>query len=136
MSELESLVKNLSDKFDGLQNDLDDLKCCSGKRKKHRRRHSRQHRRRHSSTRSGSRSSSGHREGSHSWREIPTSLRERSRSRSASPPHREPRDCHNRDGSRSPTREDELPTRTRHWEDIPNTPQYNEVVEWEYNSGK
>ena len=134
MSELESLVKNLSDKFDGLQNDLDDLKRCSGKRKKHRRRHSRRHRRRHSSSRSGSRSSSGHREDSHSRREIPLSLHARSRSRSASPPRRGPRDRHNREGSRSPTREDELPTRTRRWEDIPNTPQYNEVVEWEYNS--
>ena len=128
MSELESLVKNLSDKFDGLQNYLNKLKHRSEKRKKHGKRHSRRRHRRHSPSRSRSRSSSDHRGGSHSWRENPSSLPERSRSRSASPPRGDTRGRHDRN-SRSPTHES-----TRSWEDIPDTPQYSEVVEWEYNS--
>ena len=48
-------------------------------------------------------------------------------------PWRGAHDCHDR-GSRSSTHEEELPTRPRPWEVIPDTPQYSEVVEWEYNS--
>ena len=133
MSELESLVKNLSDKFDGLQNDLDKLKRRSGKRKKHGKRHSRRHHRRHSDSSSRSRSRSNHREDSLSRRGSSSSRRERSRSRSTSSPRRGSRGRHDR-GSGSPAGVDEPSLKNRRWHDIPDTPQYDETLEWEFNS--
>ena len=133
MSELESLVKNLSDKFDGLQNDLDKLKRRSGKRKKHGKRHSRRHHRRHSDSFSRSWSRSNHREDSLSRRGSSSSRRERSRSRSASSPRRGSRGRHDR-GSGSPAGVDEPSLKNRRWHDIPDTPQYDETLEWEFNS--
>jgi len=105
---MESLVKNLSDKFDGLQNDLDKLKSCSGKRKKHgKRHHSRHHHRCHSRSRSWS--SSGP---VMLLERVSKSSSERSKSRSASPPQSVARGRHDR-GLGSPTREDRLSSRTR-----------------------
>ena len=133
MSELESLVKNLSDKFDGLQNDLDKLKRRSGKRKKHGKRHSRRHHRRHSDSSSRSWSRSNHREDSLSRRGSSSSRREQSRSRSASSPRRGSCGRHDR-GLGSPAGVDEPSLKNRRCHDIPDTPQYDETLEWEFNS--
>ena len=131
MSELESLVKNLSDKFDGLQKDLDMLKHRSEKRKKHGKRHSHHRHRRHSSLRSRTRSSSDHRGRSRSRREQSGSVRTRSRSRSVLPPRRGTRGHHDRDAETPGVERERMP---RSWEDIPDTPRYDEVIDWENNS--
>jgi len=53
MSELEFVVKKLSDKFNSLQDSLDKLKTSSGKRKKHKKQHhSRPHNKCHSRSQS------------------------------------------------------------------------------------
>ena len=128
MSELENLVRGLSNKVDGIQKDLDNLKKRSGKRKKHGKCHSRRHHRHQSPSESRSRSRLNSREESHSWRENP---RERSRSRSASSPRRGTRGRHDRcSESPSCTRNNSPPNTQLSWDNVPDTPQYDEVTDW------
>ena len=128
MSELENLVRGLSNKVDGIQKDLDNLKKRSGKRKKHGKCRSRRHHRHQSPSESRSQSRSNSREDSHCWRENP---HEQSRSRSASPPWRGTRGRHDR-RSESPSHTwNNSPPNTRlSWDNVPDTPQYDEVTNW------
>ena len=123
MSELENLVRGLSNKVDGIQKDLDNPKKHLGSRRN-----------------MGSiapddttdtihpRSRSNSREESHSRRENP---HERSRSGSASPPWRGTHGRHDRHSENpSCTRNNSLPNTRLSWDDVPDTPQYNEVTDW------
>ena len=151
MAEVVELIKELSEKFDTLQEDVDSLKECSGKQKKkkskrsHRWRHTRSHTR--SQSRSKLRRSSHSPWGRKSRRDSPS----RSRSVSSSPrrgTRGQPDDQRSspsgvetgsrcgekaRSGSNAvPTDRERTSQPPRVWHEVPvdDTPNYNEVITW------
>ena len=149
MAEVAELIKELSQKFDTLREDVDSLKERSGKQKKSKRSRHRRHTRSHtrSRSRSKSRRSSHSPRGRKSQRDLP------SRNRSVSPSPRrgtrgQPDDRRSspsgvetgsrcgeeaRSGSNAvPTGRERTSQPPRVWHEVPvdDTPDYNEVITW------